>query len=175
MSSNYGPIFQPEEIERLSTAYELAWRELCASILTRRPEIEKLLARETVAQRIIASASTCGTQDVNRLKEQALRSWWRLRSTPFKAYAPFFGADELDAMTVAYERAWHQIWATDIVLAPAECARLKRQIAQVILAATCTGKRQIEPLTSAALRAVSRTKLRLEADTHMPGPVPALI
>lgn len=154
MSSSYGHTFQPEEIERLATAYALAYGELCASILVRRPGIEKSVAKQILAQRIIAAATTYGTHDIDRLKQQALRSWWRLKSTPFKAYASFFGLDDLDAMTAAYERVWSQLRAGTTVLAPAEHVRLKRQITQVILAAACTGERQIEPLTDAALRAV---------------------
>jgi hypothetical protein len=65
--------------------------------------------------------------------------------SPFQEFAPFFGPDELDAMQAAYNAAWVQLFAGAAVISP-ECGEMKHKLAQVILAAACTGKRDKERL-----------------------------
>ena len=73
---------------------------------------------------------------------------------PFQKFAPFFGPDELDAMKAAYNEAWIQLTTGAAVVSP-ECGEVKNKLAQIILAAACTGKRDKERLEDAALRALS--------------------
>jgi hypothetical protein len=73
---------------------------------------------------------------------------------PFQEFAPFFGPDELDAMRAAYNEAWFQFIAGAAIL-PHQCVDMKNKLAQVILAAACTGKRDKKRLGDIALRALS--------------------
>jgi hypothetical protein len=65
---------------------------------------------------------------------------------PFQEFAPFFGPDELDAMQAAYNAAWVQLFAGAAIFPPPQCSEMKNKLAQVILAAACTGKRDKERL-----------------------------
>ena len=73
---------------------------------------------------------------------------------PFQEFAPFFGPDELEAMTAAYNAAWYQLWLAGIAVALHPDA-VKKKLAQVILAAACTGKREQKPLEAIAIKALS--------------------
>ena len=72
---------------------------------------------------------------------------------PFQEYSPFFRPEELDALTAAYNSAWHQL--SDKSLAPNKTSIAKKNLAQIILAAACNGEREPERLKEIALRGVS--------------------
>jgi hypothetical protein len=74
---------------------------------------------------------------------------------PFQEFASFFGPDELDAMTAAYNAAWHQLWIAGMVRSPYQLAFVKKKLVQVILAAACNGAREQERLKDVALRALT--------------------
>ena len=76
---------------------------------------------------------------------------------PFQEFSSFFGPDELDAMTAAYNAAWCQLWVAGIAITPNQVGVVKRKLAQVILASACTGARDRERLKDVALRALSAT------------------
>ena len=76
---------------------------------------------------------------------------------PFQEFSSFFGPDELDAMTAAYNAAWCQLWVAGIAITPHQVGVVKRKLAQVILASACTGARDRERLKDVALRALSAT------------------
>jgi hypothetical protein len=76
---------------------------------------------------------------------------------PFQEFVSFFGPDELDAMTAAYNAAWSQLWVAGIVVAPHQVTIVKKKLAQVILASACTGARDRERLKDLALRALGAT------------------
>jgi hypothetical protein len=73
---------------------------------------------------------------------------------PFQEFAPFFGPDELEAMTAAYNAAWYQLWLAGIAVTLHPDA-VRRKLAQVILAAACTGKREQKRLETIAIKALS--------------------
>lgn len=75
---------------------------------------------------------------------------------PFQEFASFFGPDELDAMTAAYNSAWCQLWIAGVAVTAYPPAILKKKIAQVILAAACAGPREQKRLEQVAVRALSR-------------------
>ena len=81
---------------------------------------------------------------------------WRHQSqmamAPFQEFSVFFGPDELDAMTTAYNAVWCQLV---VAVTPNQVATIKRKLAQIILAAACTGERKSERLKDVALRALS--------------------
>jgi hypothetical protein len=76
--------------------------------------------------------------------------------TPFQEFAGFFGSDDLDAMIAAYKAAWVQLWIMGVATTPHQVV-VKKKLAQVILAAACTGERKAERLKDIALRALSAT------------------
>ena len=71
---------------------------------------------------------------------------------PFRECSSYFLPDELNAFTAAYEAAWEQLRATRTT--PNQDAVLKKNLAQIILAAACKGEREIEQLKDIALRAL---------------------
>ena len=73
---------------------------------------------------------------------------------PFQEFASFFGPDELDIMTAAYNAAWYQLWVAGMAVTPHQVAVLKKKLAQVILASACSGERDRERLKDVALRAL---------------------
>jgi hypothetical protein len=73
---------------------------------------------------------------------------------PFQDFAPFFGPDELEAMTAAYNAAWYQLWLAGIAVTLHPDA-VRKKLAQVILAAACTGKREQKRLEAIAIKALS--------------------
>ena len=76
---------------------------------------------------------------------------------PFQEFSCFFGPDELDAMTAAYNAAWYQLWIAGVAVTPHQVGVVKRKLAQVILASACTGARDRKRLKDVALRALSVT------------------
>ena len=83
--------------------------------------------------------------------------WRELQIMPFQEFSSFFGPDELDAMTAAYNAAWYQLWIAGVAVTPHRVGVVKRKLAQVILASACTGARDRERLKDVALRALSIT------------------
>jgi hypothetical protein len=73
---------------------------------------------------------------------------------PFQEFTPFFGPDELEAMTAAYNAAWYQLWLAGIAVTLHPDA-VRKKLAQVILAAACTGKREQKRLEAIAIKALS--------------------
>jgi hypothetical protein len=76
---------------------------------------------------------------------------------PFQEFSSFFGPDDLDAMTAAYNAAWYQLWIAGAAVTPHQVGVVKRKLAQVILASACTGARDRKRLKDVALRALSVT------------------
>ena len=81
---------------------------------------------------------------------------------PFQDFAPFFGPDELEAMTAAYNGAWYQLWLAGIAVTLHPDA-VRKKLAQVILAAACTGKREQKRLEAIAIKALSPTPVQRAA------------
>jgi hypothetical protein len=71
---------------------------------------------------------------------------------PFREYSPFFRPEELEALTAAYNSAWHQL---SFEASPEQTSVAKKNLAQIILAAACNGEREPERLKEIALRGVS--------------------
>ena len=58
-------------------------------------------------------------------------------------------------MTAAYDAAWKQLRTHRPTLTAEQVRVLKKNLAQIILASSCTGKREVERLKEIALRGVS--------------------
>ena len=69
-------------------------------------------------------------------------------------YSSFFQPEEFDALTAAYDAAWQHLW-TNRPLTADQAPILKKNLAQIILASACNGKRDVEQLKEIALRGVS--------------------
>ncbi len=74
---------------------------------------------------------------------------------PFREYSPFFRPEELDALTAAYNSAWHHLSDKCFESSPDQTSTAKKNLAQIILAAACNGEREPERLKEIALRGVS--------------------
>ena len=70
-------------------------------------------------------------------------------------YSSFFRPKEFDALTAAYDAAWQDLWTKRLTLTPDQVPVLKKNLAQIILASACNGKRDVEQLKEIALRGVS--------------------
>jgi len=70
-------------------------------------------------------------------------------------YSSFFRPEEFDAMTAAYDAAWHHLRTHRPPLTADQIWILKKKLAQIILASACNGKRDVERLKEIALRGVS--------------------
>jgi hypothetical protein len=70
-------------------------------------------------------------------------------------YSSFFRPEEFDALTAAYDAAWRELWTKRLTLPPDQVPVLKKNLAQIILASACNGKRDTEQLKEIALRGVS--------------------
>ena len=70
-------------------------------------------------------------------------------------FAPFFGREEFDAMTAAYDAVWQHLQPHRPTLTADQNRNLKRKLAQIILASACNGKRDVEQLKEIALRGVT--------------------
>ena len=74
-------------------------------------------------------------------------------------YSSFFQPQEFDALTAAYEAAWQDLWTKRLTLNPDQVPVLKKNLAQIILASACNGKRDMQQLKEIALRGVSGRSL----------------
>jgi hypothetical protein len=70
-------------------------------------------------------------------------------------YSRFFRPEEFDALTAAYDAAWRDLWTDRLTLSADQVPVLKKNLAQIILASACNGKRDAEQLKEIALRGVS--------------------
>ena len=70
-------------------------------------------------------------------------------------YSSFFRPEEFDALTAAYDAAWQDLWTKRLTLTSDQVPVLKKNLAQIILASACNGKRDVEQLKEIALRGVS--------------------
>jgi len=70
-------------------------------------------------------------------------------------YSYFFQPEEFDALTAAYDAAWQDLWTKRLTLTADQVPVLKKNLAQIILASACNGKRDVEQLKEIALRGVS--------------------
>lgn len=71
-------------------------------------------------------------------------------------YSSFFQPEEFDALTAAYDAAWQDLWTKRLTLPADQVPVLKKNLAQIILASACNGRRDVEQLKEIALRGVSR-------------------
>jgi hypothetical protein len=69
--------------------------------------------------------------------------------------SPFFQPEELDAMTAAHDAAWQHLQTNSPALSAKQVHVLKKNLAQIILASACNGKRDVVRLREIALRGVS--------------------
>ena len=74
---------------------------------------------------------------------------------PFEAYSAHFHPDELDILVAAYEAAWQDLWTERLTLGAEQTSVLKKNLAQIILASACSGKRDVTQLKEVALRGAS--------------------
>ena len=74
-------------------------------------------------------------------------------------YSSFFQPQEFDALTAAYGAAWQDLWTKRLTLNPDQVPVLKKNLAQIILASACNGKRDMQQLKEIALRGVSGRSL----------------
>ena len=70
-------------------------------------------------------------------------------------YSSFFQPEEFKALTAAYDAAWQHLRAKRSRLTADQVPLLKRNLAQIILASACNGKRDADQLKEIALRGVS--------------------
>ena len=70
-------------------------------------------------------------------------------------YSSFFRPEEFDAMTAAYDAAWQHLRTNRPTLTADQVQVLKKNLAQIILASACNGKRDVARLKEIALRGVS--------------------
>ena len=70
-------------------------------------------------------------------------------------YSSFFPPEEFDALTAAYDAAWRDLGTKRVTLPPERVAVLEKNLAQIILASACSGKRGTDQLKEIALRGVS--------------------
>jgi hypothetical protein len=75
----------------------------------------------------------------------------------FRQYAPFFGPDELDTLTAAFESTWQELSSSGIDLSGEnEIAQLKRKLMQrILVSATAGGVRDVETLKQQSLRSLA--------------------
>jgi hypothetical protein len=74
-------------------------------------------------------------------------------------YSSFFRREEFNAMTAAYDAVWQHLRTHRCTLTADQVRVLRKNLAQIILASACTGKRDVERLKEIALRGVSRRLL----------------
>jgi len=70
-------------------------------------------------------------------------------------YSRFFRPEEVAAMSAAYEAAWRHLRTNRPTLTADQVRVLKKNLAQIILASACNGKRDVVRLKEIALRGVS--------------------
>jgi len=74
---------------------------------------------------------------------------------PFEAYLAYFRPEALGILAAAYDAAWQDLWTERLTLGAEQTSVLKKNLAQIILASACTGKRDVERLKEIALLGVS--------------------
>jgi hypothetical protein len=74
-------------------------------------------------------------------------------------YSTYFQPEELDAMTTAYGAALQHLRTNRPTLTAEQVQVLKKNLAQIILASACNGKRDVVRLKEIALRGVSSRPL----------------
>jgi hypothetical protein len=74
---------------------------------------------------------------------------------PFEAYSAYFRPEEIDILAAAYDAAWQALWTERLTLGAEQTSVLKKNLAQIILASACSGKRDVTQLKEVALRGVS--------------------
>ncbi len=74
--------------------------------------------------------------------------------SPFQDFSIFFGSDDLNAMTTAYDAVWYQLKVAGLIASPEQALVVKKKLAQVILACACAGGRDRERLEGVALKAL---------------------
>jgi hypothetical protein len=154
----YARYFGPDELDALTMAFNSAWRELSASGIDLSNEQKAESVKRRLARRLLVTAAMSDARDIHNLRNEALKNWPSLNA-PFENYASFFGPEELDTLTAAYESAWQELFATGIALDPDQAVLVKRKLVRVILATACTGDRSVERLKDAAIRALSVKRL----------------
>jgi hypothetical protein len=70
-------------------------------------------------------------------------------------YSSFFRPEEFEAMAAAYDAACQHLRAKRSTLTSDQVQVLTKNLAQIILASACNGKRDVVRLKEIALRAVS--------------------
>ena len=70
-------------------------------------------------------------------------------------YSSFFRPEEFDALSAAYDAAWQDLWTKRLTLTADQVPVLEKNLAQIILASACNGKRDVEQLKEIVLRGVS--------------------
>jgi hypothetical protein len=70
-------------------------------------------------------------------------------------YSSFFQPEEFEALMAAYDAAWQHLWTKSSTLTADQVPVLKKNLAQIILASACNGKRDPEQLKEIALRGIS--------------------
>ena len=78
----------------------------------------------------------------------------------FQEFAHFFGPEDLDAMSAAFDGAWYQLCIAGLVANSLQIATTKKKLAQIILSAATTGERSRERLQDIALRSLQPHKIR---------------
>jgi len=74
---------------------------------------------------------------------------------PFHRYSSYFEPEELSRLAAAYEAAWQELLPQSCGLRPDAVPLLKKNLAQIILASACTGKRDVDQLKQIAVRGMS--------------------
>jgi hypothetical protein len=74
---------------------------------------------------------------------------------PFEAYSAYFRPEEIDILDAAYDAAWQDLWTERLTLGAQQTSVLQKNLAQIILASACNGKRDVDQLKEVALRGVS--------------------
>ena len=77
------------------------------------------------------------------------------RRCAYETIHPSFGLKSLTALTAAYDAAWRDLWTKRLTLPAEQVPALKKNLAQIILASACSGKRDVGQLKEIALRGVS--------------------
>ncbi|MGH6866405.1 MAG: hypothetical protein ACREDO_09610 [Methyloceanibacter sp.] len=89
---------------------------------------------------------------------------------PFRQYTPFFGPDELRALTAAFDAKWQELVALGLELGSEEQAALmRRKLAQRILVSATAGRvRDIETLKEQAMRSLAGGARQASEETYAP-------
>jgi hypothetical protein len=80
-------------------------------------------------------------------------------------YSSFFRPEEFDALTAAYDAAWQHLRTKEHALTSDQVPVVRNNLAQIILASACSGKRDAEQLKEIALRGVSGSQRCVSTST----------